>query len=199
MANRRSKSGFQWVALPIAAALGWGAWTAGSALLGDDPEAEGTRYVVNHVWVERLPQTPRDMIGHLALIDHREGRLGGGGRSSRWRHFVELFLWKLDGHRLDLFFPQEEQHAKVKVKTYGCDAPHPFDICMDIEAGRRTVTYYSNREWEIDPGHVEDSLAELSRAHPELAGAFELDTAAMPEGLDVDAIDWTETDALPLR
>jgi len=197
MANRRSNSGFKWVALPIAAALGWGAWTAGSALLGDDSEAEGTRYVVNHVWIERLPEGPRDMIGHLAMIDHRQGRIGGAGRSSQWRHFIEIFQWKLDGHRLDLFFPQDEMHTAVGVKTYPCDAPQPFDICMDIEAGRRKVTYYSNRDWEIDPGNAEASLEALTEEHPELANVFELDTSSAE--LDVDAVDWTETNTLPFK
>ena len=199
MANRRSKSGFKWVALPIAAALGYGAWTVGSSLLSDDSEAEGTRYVVNHVWIERVPESPRDMIGHIALIDHRQGRIGGGGRSSNWRHFIELFLWKLDGHRLDLFFPQEEVHAKVRVNTYACDAPEPFDICMDIETRRGKVTYYSNRDWEIDPGNAEGSLEALAEDYPSLAGAFELDTASMPADFDVEAVDWTETQSLPLR
>ncbi|MEM6995671.1 MAG: hypothetical protein AAF721_34500 [Myxococcota bacterium] len=169
MANRRSK----FLVLGLAAAAAYGAWTVGSSLLSDDAETEGTKYVVNHVWLERLPQNQRDMIGHVAIIDHPQGRVGVVGKSSNWRHFIEVFMWKLQGKRLELFFPQEEQRSKVTVNTYDCegDAPHPFEICMDVSGGRHTTTFYSRRDWKIEPHDVEGSMynARTQHARPQHA------------------------------
>ena len=198
MANRRSKM----VGLGLAAATAWGAWTVGSKLLGDDAETEGTRFVVNQVWLERLPTNDRDMIGHLALIKHPEGRVGIAGRSSNWRHFIEAYLWKLKGNSLELFFPQDEVHGKVEVKTYDCkgSAPAPFEICMDIKARNRSVTYYSKREWKIEPRNAADSLDALAEDFPRLAEQIgsELSGEITTRVVDIDTVDWAETDALPL-
>lgn len=196
-----AKTGTKWLAAGLAAAAAYGAWTLGSGMLGDDTEAEGTQYVVNHVWLERLPENHRDMIGHLAIIDHPQGQFGVAGRSSNWRHFVEVFMWKLDGHRLGLFFPQDEVRAKLKVRTYDCEgeAPHPFELCMDLQAGERQMTYYSRRDWKIEPQDVEGSLEAFAETNPAIARsiAAELSDQDSLAVVDTDEIDWTDIAALP--
>ncbi len=198
MANRRSK----FLMLGLAAATAYGAWSVGSSLLGDDDsETEGTRYVVNQVWLERLPENHRDMIGHVSIIDHPQGKVGIVGKSSNWRHFIEVFMWKLDGHRLQLFFPQDEVRSNVRVNTYDCegDAPHPFEICMDVSAGDRKATYYSRRDWKIEPHDVEGSLEALAETSPLVAQsiAAELEGDIETRLVDTDSVQWQQTDALP--
>ena len=199
MANGRTK----FLVLGLAAATIYGTWSLASSLMGDDPETDSTRYAVNHVWLERLPDNQRDMIAHLALVEHPQGKVGIAGRSSNWRHFIEAYLWKLEGQRLSLYFPQDEVRAHVTLKTYDCkgEAPHPFEICMDIQAGERKATYYSRRDWKIEPHDVEDSLETLAETNPAIARsiAAELHGEVAVLELDPDAVDWPEVAAFPFK
>ncbi len=159
--------------LALAGAGAYGLWTAGQALLGDD-ESTGTSYVTNQVWIDRLPEGPRDMIGHLAMVRLPQGRFGGAGRSSQWRHVVEMFQWSLEGQRLALYFPQDEVKAKLTVRTWECEdeAPAPFELCMEISNGRRSATFYSRHEWHIEPKDAEGSLEALAAEYPALRSAI---------------------------
>ena len=185
--------------LVAAGALGVGGYTLLSGS-GDD-DAAGTKRLVNQFWIERLPTTKRDMVGHLALIRHHRGKVGVAGKSSQWRHFIELFEWKLEGNKVDLHFPQDQVHARVRVKTWDCrnEAPAPFEICLEIAAKNRKVVYYSRKDWVIDVDDVEGSMAALAQDNPELAGVFE--NAATAETFDeadlADAQDWPERSWLP--
>jgi hypothetical protein len=184
----------------LALVLSAGAIGVGSYYLlsGDDDDAAGTKRLVNQVWVERMPESRRDMIGHLSLIKHQRGRIGVVGKSSQWRHFIELFEWKLDGSKLRLNFPQDERKMQVGVRTWDCrkEAPDPFELCLEISVKDRKRIYYSRRDWVIDPHDVEGSIAELAEASPELAPVLEnmsddmapTDFAAEVEGAE----DWAE-------
>lgn len=156
--------------LALAGAGAYGLWTTGQSLLGDD-ESAGTDHVVNQIWIERAPQGPRDMIAHLVLLDMPEGRLGGTGKSSQWRHFLEVFQWGLEGSRLSVFFPQERVKAQVHVRSWKCEgeAPEPFELCLEVSNGRRKAVFYSLEQWHIDPDRAEESLAALREAYPELS------------------------------
>lgn len=161
--------------LALAGAGAYGLWTVGQGLLGDDEETASTRHVVNQVWIERMPQGPRDMIGHLVLLDvpkAPEGRVGAAGKSSQWRLMMELFQWGLEGNRLSLFFPQDRVKAQVSVRAWSCEgeAPEPFELCLEVSNGRRKAVFYSLEEWHIDPERADASLAELREQYPELGG-----------------------------
>lgn len=192
MANNAAKL----LAVALAGAGTYGLWTLGQSLLGDD-QAEGTQHVVNQVWIERVPVGPRDMIGHLVLLDLSEGRLGGAGRSSQWRHFIELFQWGLEGHRLSVYFPQEQAKAQLKVRSWRCEgeAPEPFELCLEISNRRRSTTFYSMEDWVIDPDHADQSLAALAEEHPELAGMMDPVSPAMVIEPS-EAEGWPEVDGL---
>lgn len=180
--------------LALVGAGAYGLWTTGAGLLGDD-EAAGTRHVVNQVWIERAPRGPRDMIAHLVLIDSPELRIGGAGKSSQWRHLVELFQWGLEGHRLSVFFPQDRVKAQLQVRSWKCkgEAPEPFELCLEISNGRRATTFYSLEEWHIDPDRAAESLAELRAEHPELAGLGQ--EVVVPVAVSSDELEgFTEVD-----
>jgi hypothetical protein len=158
--------------LALAGAGAYGLWTLGQGLLGDDEETASTRHLTNQVWIERMPQDQRDMIGHLVLLDVREGRAGVAGKSSQWRVMAELFQWGLEGNRLSVFFPQDRVKAQVHVRTWSCEgeAPEPFELCLEISSGRRKAVFYSLEEWHIDPDRADASLAALREEYPALGG-----------------------------
>lgn len=198
-----------WVALAVVGACGLGLWTAGSALFGDD-SAQGTAQLTNRPWIERVPANERDMIGHLILLDHPQGRFGVTGRSSNWRHLLEVYRWRLDGDRLGLFFPQDHVKVGVKVRTWECggEAPAPFDLCLEITDARgRKAVVYSREDWEVRPERLEADLANIAEEladddQPALAavlGAADSWTSDSQlgalEALDLDSRDWAEEEA----
>lgn len=191
MANNTTKL----LGLALAGASVYGAWSLGQALLGDEPAA-GTEHVLNQIWIERIPNGPRDMIGHMVLLDMPEGRVGAAGKSSQWRHIVEVFQYGLEGSRLAVFFPQDRVKTKVNVRSWECagEAPEPFELCLEISNGKRSAMFYSLEEWHIDPDRAEESLAEIGAEHPEMAGA--LADVTVPVEVSADALEgFTEVDA----
>ncbi len=195
-----AKTTVKLLGLALAGASAYGLWTLGQSLLGEQ-DAAGTEHVVNQVWIERAPDGPRDMIGHLVLIDVPEARLGGAGRSSQWRHVIELFQWGLEGHRLAMFFPQDRVKASVQVRSWKCkgEAPAPFELCLEISNGRRKVVFYSLEEWRIDPDRAEASLEELVESYPELGHVGQqVVVPMMSDDDDDDRNDYAEIDSTPM-
>lgn len=125
---------------------------------GDDqPSLDGdTTYLVDRLWIERMPQDDRDTIGKLAIVrslDH--GRFGVFELGSVWRHQSEIFLWSLDGNELSTEWPQDREHATIRVHTRECEgqAPAPFELCLDFFDGDddEVTTLYSRHDWVIRP------------------------------------------------
>lgn len=175
--------------LVAAAVLAGGVAVGYGAFGGDDPEADGTRHLVNQVWIERVPDGPRDMIGHFALIKHPRGNFGAVGRSSQWRHLIEGLMWKLEGSRLSLYFPQEESKTAVKARTWKCEgeAPAPFQLCLEVSAKGGSRTFYSRKDWVIDVDDVDGSIEALTEANPALEAVFEHSVGAgSSEAVNVD-------------
>ncbi len=195
-----SKAGKKVVALAIVGGLVAGTWMVGSRIFGDDEVGdEGARHAVNQVWIERVPADQRDMINHFVLVKHPQGKIGGFGKSSQWRHFVELFQWGLEGERLSVFLPQERQKAQLRVKTWECDgeAPEPFELCLELSNGKRSIKMFSRKDWVIEPQDVEGSIAAIGEAQPELAELLRGDEVLARETtLDESAQSWPEIDLL---
>lgn len=176
MANVQAKV----ISLALAGACALGAWKLGSAVFSSEDEAAGARHLINQVWIERIPDNDRDMITHLLLLDTDDGRFGAVGRSSAWRHVVEIFKWSLEEDRLALFFPQERTRSQFKARTWECggEAPEPFDLCLELSRGDRSVRFFSHHEWVVraEDGAVDEAaLREIFAGTPALlpfAGAF---------------------------
>jgi hypothetical protein len=193
----KNKTGRILLGLAVAGAGILGVSALQRAVSDDDSDAASAKHAVNRVWIERLPADQRDMIGHFILVDHKQGRVGGIGKSSQWRHFIELFQWGLEGNRLSIFLPQDRVKTQVSVKTWKCagEAPDPFELCMEISNGRKSAMFYSRTDWVIEPHDVAGSIEDLVEDAPDLATVLE----AVPiEGAGelVDAADWAETDIL---
>ncbi|GAB4568234.1 MAG: hypothetical protein Tsb0020_21510 [Haliangiales bacterium] len=188
----------------VLAGLGLGAWWAAGALFSDSASNTGVEHVVNQVWIDHFPTDARDTIGHLVLFDDGRERIGVTGRSSQWRHHIELFKWRLEGDRLAVFFPQERMRERVTVRSWSCagDAPAPFELCLEVKNRRGdAVVLYSREDWAIsaDPDKlVEGDLATLADSSSlelaVLAGELRAQAigAAVAGGEGVDALDADE-------
>lgn len=179
-------SSSKWIAVALVATAGFGAYE----LLGGEKQ-DGLKQLANQVWIERLPQNDRDQIHHLVLVQEGRDRFGAFGRSSTWRHFVEIFMWQREDDRLTLHLPQDRVRIDLTARVWDCEgeAPEPFELCLELKGhGGRTAHYYSRHEWTID-----GALA------PELGGLELAPSAApaLPEGLEF-AVD-AEADALLAR
>ncbi len=198
-----SKHSNKLIALALVGAGSFGVWKLGAALLGD--EAQGTEHAVNQLWIDHMPRDDRDMITHFVLLDHPQGQFGEIGRSSQWRHLIDVFKWQLRGAKLGLFFPQDRARGEVTVETWECagEAPAPFELCMKLsnEQGP-SFMFYSREDWEIRPGEASESLVDIVDEQPTLAavlGAVDEGAAAQVEAIDLDAAaDWRELAELPL-
>ena len=178
--------------LGAVAAVGVGTYS----LLSPDEDSAGTRNLTNQVWIERMPHDPRDMIQHVVLLDKDGEQFGIVGRSSTWRHFVELFGWRLERNRLKLFFPQERVKGEVSVRTWRCEgeAPEPFELCLEFSNNGRSMQFYSRTDWVVKDA---ESLEALTVEVPELASVFDNSRASAPN-VDLESIEFTDG-PLPLR
>ena len=179
----RSTSTRKLAALITVGALAFGTYKLGSAVLGDD--SLSAQRLANQVWIERLPKDDRDMINHLVLVEDGRERFGAFGKSSQWRHFVEIFRWSREDERLTLLLPQERKRLDLGVRVWDCEgeAPAPFQLCLELSNKSRKIQYYSRRDWTID------SLGE----HPELTAVLEAPT---PVPAIADADDFVAVDEL---
>lgn len=165
----RSKFG-KWASVALVAAVGAGVYQYSA---GSDTAEEGLKLLANQVWLERLPADDRDQIHHVVFIDNRRDRFGAFGRSSTWRHAIEVFRWNREEGRLTLLLPQDRVRLDLGVRVWNCEgeAPEPFELCLELKTAKgRTGHYYSRHDWKID--------AETG-AVPTIAGApaFELPAA----------------------
>ncbi|WAS96324.1 hypothetical protein [Nannocystis punicea] len=159
----RSKTS-KWVGLGLAATLGIGAYEFGLFDCGSTSEV---KHLANQVWIERLPQNDRDQIHHLVLLEQGRDRFGAFGKSSQWRHFLEIFAWHREQNRLTLHLPQDRVRVNLEARVWECEdeAPAPFELCLELKGERgHTSRYYSRYEWVIEGGkapHIE-GLPELA-------------------------------------
>lgn len=161
----------------LAGAIAATGFTAVHLLSDTAEEAAGTKHLVNQVWIERMPSSPRDVITHMVVLDQDGQQVGVFGRSSTFRHMLEVFGWRLEQNRLKLFFPQERVKAEVKARTWRCEgeAPEPFELCLELRQNGRALQFYSRKDWVIEDA---DSLQELAMETPELANVFDASNVA---------------------
>jgi hypothetical protein len=139
----------RWALIGLLAMLAW----QGATYFLDRKVARPEK-LINQLWIERIPQGPRDMVWYLAAIEHDDHRLGVLGRSSRWRVFSDGFLWKQEGEQFSYVTPQNGCRGTVKARTWKCagEAPKPFELCLELESEGKRYRYYSRNDWEIRPG-----------------------------------------------
>lgn len=160
----------------------FGTYKLGAAVFGE--EVAQVR-LANQVWIERLPTDDRDMVHHLVLVEDGSDRFGAFGKSSTWRHFIEVFVWKAGGQNLVLDLPQDKKRVELGFKVWECEgkAPRGFQLCLELANKKgRTATYYSRHDWRIDDASPE-GLTALGEAHPQIAPLLE-EIAERPAAVD---------------
>lgn len=165
------------------------AWGSASLL---DARPKPPAQLENRLWIERLPKDERDLVLHLVLLQEQAGEVGGVlGKSSQFRVHVEVLTHKRRGDELTLYFPQDRERVRLKARTWRCEgkAPEPFQLCLELSAGRRKVRLYSRDDWTLPDGQERLPLPEAATRVP----AVSLDDAegasdavvALPSLLDV--------------
>ena len=133
------------------------------------PTADQT-LLTNRPWIDRLPRSERDIIGHLVFLDTGDPRTGAVGRSSTWQQSAERFQWFSEPERLTLTFPQSGKTGTLRFEIRSCTAPEPMNLCLKIGTGRAAPTLYSSTEWTLD--RAGDALDAIP-IDPEAAGEGE--------------------------
>jgi len=165
-----SKPRAKLLTLAIVGGLGLAAWKIACVSCCGDAEATSARYLENRAWIERMPQNDRDVVNHVLVLKSRDGRFGAAGRSSAWRHMIEIFRWQREENRLTLEFPQERVRAEFVVRTWECEdeAPAPFELCLELSRQGRAVRFYSRHDWVVEPHVAIEARREaLAEASPE--------------------------------
>jgi hypothetical protein len=109
--------------------------------------------VQNHIYIDHLPKNERDMVKHIAFVDHEEyGKFGVRGQGSRFRFFNDVLKWQRNGNRIVSKVLQTGDDVKATFRAWKCkgDAPRPLDLCLELKEGDRTMRFYSNHEWIIE-------------------------------------------------
>lgn len=147
--------------------------------------SNGTERLTNQLWVQRLPRSTQDMVGHVVLIDRDGRRIGAAGPVSRWRLRLELFVWRLEGHTLRTRFPQDDVRASFQVRTWRCqgEAPPPFELCLELARGDRRAHYFSRLDWKIKAGEeLPLDLIAFRAAVQAAEGGLGVANASPPDG-----------------
>jgi len=176
-----------WTSLALVGACGYGAFQ----LLSPGSAQDKLEHLANQVWIERLPENDRDQIHHLVMIQDGRDRFGAAGRSSTWRHFIEVFLWQREQSRVTMHFPQDKVRVDLTARVWDCEgeAPAPFELCLELKGNSgRTARYFSRYEWAIDSAGEAPAIAGLPRLTPESApsAAVALDEFVAQDELPVE-------------
>jgi hypothetical protein len=117
--------------------------------------------LTNRPWIDRLPQSERDIISHLMFVDKDENRTGAVGRSSVWQQSAERFQWAPGTDALTLTFPQRNKTGTLRVAVSPCTAPEPMNLCLKIGTGRTATTLYSSTDWHLGSTDISAALTLL--------------------------------------
>ena len=148
----------------LLAVVVYGLWPSSSSPPASSDFADE---LTHRVWIERLPQHPRDKFDVFIMVD--EPQAGVFQRSSAYEGDFAVFQWeqaRADHYRIHLL-QQDTSHTVVaKVTDHGCGG---FDLCLTLSgAPRGAQTYGSMLDWvvsdaELEPGKLQQRVRELTQ------------------------------------
>ena len=111
--------------------------------------------LLNRVWIDAWPGGEREMREALVLIDqpgNPTARIGGFGRSSRWRGAFEAFVFMPPrGGKVAIRYPQDGREEIARYQVSPCQGDR-FNRCLTLEGNSRGVhRYRSNDDLIIRP------------------------------------------------
>jgi hypothetical protein len=141
--------------LAIVGVVGVATWRWYSTGPADAPT--DSKLALDRLWVDHLPRNERDVFQvFLAITDEP---LGIFQAQSVWKGNFELFRYELDGDKLRLVFPQDNDRETVKIEARACHEKD-MDYCLELSGSSRGAKrYYSRKGWEI--GSLDGEAAKL--------------------------------------
>lgn len=115
-------------------------------------EVEAAEHLTNRVWINRMPKNSRDVIRTIAIQKQKKEnkhKYGVARAGSNWRTLQDVFLYTLKGTKIEMQFPQENKKVSLNAKTFTCNVK-PFDLCLELSAGKRVLKLYSKKKWTFD-------------------------------------------------
>ena len=114
------------------------------------PPDEGTRWLENRAWADHFPTSKKDVGRWFTPLHLARKRFGVLQAASHFQFSGERFLWKMTGKkRMQVYFQQSGRKTALDIRTWQCaeTAPKPFELCMELRRGKRSVTLYSKKAW----------------------------------------------------
>lgn len=135
----------------------------------DDPRAQHAPKVENRVWIERMPDTPRQKFDVFVLIEDAknpsEPGIGVFSRTSAFEGDFTVFnWWRKEPGKFRIYMLQKKKTHRLRAKTTdrGCE---PFDYCLKLEGAPRGARKYgSMREWVIEGATTPQAALAEARA-----------------------------------
>ena len=102
--------------------------------------------LTDRVWVDKVPEGPRDMVLRLVLLGRTKKKRGVVFAASKYRLAGERLRYRVQENQLTIVLPQNKRTVTFAARTYACsDAPGRYDLCLELRHGRRTLRLYSER------------------------------------------------------
>ena len=118
--------------------------------------------IYNRYWVDSMPESETDLMNLLAFVKQDDGAgLAVNLKQSQWHKTQDLFVWETEqgSDFVFYFFPQYDKSGELSFSAKECDAPEPFELCLQIESSDPklfpTKTYYSRYDFEIENDAIE--------------------------------------------
>ena len=139
------------------------------------------KWLVNQIWIERMPANERDMVWAGVLFQDGKDRAGVLAHGSQFRVHADVLMWRLEGDKLRTHFLQENKRYDFQARTWACEgrAPRPFELCLELKRGRQVLRFYSLNDWNIDSKELPAGLAGLI---PQARGALSAAQGQTVEG-----------------
>lgn len=148
------KNAKKWIAaLVIAGVTGIGWCSLDRAPEGDAAD-ENPALFFNRSWVEKKPEKYTEQVHGLYAA--RYSPFGIFEHDSAYEFHAERFDYKRDGSKIQVSFPQSGRTEEFTYAVKACEAPPPFDLCLDLSknpwGGPRR--YYGFRYLDDETHHL---------------------------------------------
>jgi len=156
-------------------AFGWTSREVPAPSASGEPSTEAN--LVARPWVDRLPEEPEDKFKLYFFSKERfdrKNKVGVFMSGNFWKREIELFAFRVEGDKIEYFFPYDESKAKSSfVVQNKADRPE-FDMTLFVQSDPRNNgakgVYFSCEEWGeaagLNPQQTANST--IDRLFPQL-------------------------------
>lgn len=175
----RGAAGIRLGALALAAAVAWGSWTPAQIAPASTPSSTpAADLLMNRPWFDGYPVDPKPEKPYHAYLFADDGMGLYVTLKSRYTQEIELFYYKADKGKIQIYLPETKVKANGSYAISPCKGPGEFDVKLalstDPKNSLKAKDYYSFEHWGA-AREVGLSLPDVSelRAPPAPEGLFE--------------------------